>query len=63
MNDTPKPRRTLRNEIARHILDEGYEPGLEYGLVRTVIQDATLAVDALRNFVLVFGPEALIEAL
>lgn len=56
MNGLPRPRRTLRNEITRHILAEGY-------VLVDYMQDATFAVDALRDFVLVFGPEALIEAL
>lgn len=62
MSGLPTPKRTLRNEIARHIIEEGYT-GVDYMLARTILQDADFAVESLRNYVLVFGLTALIEAL
>lgn len=56
----PTPRRTLRNEIARALM-EGYDWTPEQ--LRRHLSDAEVAVDAMRNYVLVFGPAALIEAL
>ena len=54
------PTRSLRNEIARALM-EGYDESGEQ--MRKALLDATVAVEALRNYVLVFGPEALIGAL
>lgn len=63
MTALPTPRRTLRNEIARHLMeDRVYGTPLRSEL-RDCLDDAAVAVEALRNYVLVFGPQALIEAL
>ena len=60
MTAPPTPKRTLRNEIARHLM-EGYDWTPEQ--MRRALLDAAVAVEALRSYVLVFGPQALVEAL
>lgn len=57
---TPSPKRTLRNEIARALM-ESHDSTPDQ--MRYCLEDAAVAVEALRNYVLVFGPAALIEAL
>lgn len=54
------PKRTLRNEIARGLM-EARDWRLDQ--MRYCLQDATVAVEAIRSYVLVFGPAVLIEAL
>jgi len=60
MSGLPTPKRTLRNEIARGLM-EAHD--WRYDQMRYCLDDAGVAVEALRNYVLVFGPAALIEAL
>lgn len=60
MTGLPTPNRTLRNEIARNLM-EARDENLHQ--MRRALRDATVAVEALQSYVLVFGPDALIEAL
>lgn len=60
MSHLATPKRSLRNEIARALM-EAHD--WRYDQMRYCLDDATVAVEALRNYVLVFGPEALIETL
>ena len=59
MTTTTKPPRSLRNEIA-HALMEGYDWKVHE--MRRALQAAQIAVDCIGGYVLVNGPEALIEA-
>lgn len=55
----PAPTRSLRNEIARHLI-EGHDWTAEQ--MRSKLEDAAVAVEALQAFTLVFGPQALLDA-
>ena len=71
MSGLPTPKRTLRNEIARGLMEAhallseqlGIPVDWRYDQMRYCLDDAGVAVESLRNYVLVFGPAALIEAL
>lgn len=54
----PTPVRSLRNDIARNLL-EGYD--LTWPRLRFALQTAAIAVEACSNWVLIFGPRALID--
>lgn len=59
MNVQPTPTRSLRNEIARHLM-EGYDETVEQ--MRKALDAAQVAVDACSAYALVFGPQALVNA-
>lgn len=54
----PAGQRSLRNDIARALL-EGYD--LTWYQLRFALLSAGMAVDACTNWVLVFGPQSLID--
>ena len=54
----PAGQRSLRNDIARSLL-EGYD--LTWPQLRSALQTAAMAVEACSNWVLVFGPQSLID--
>lgn len=62
MTTFPTPKRSLRNEVARNLLD-GDTEGRTVDELRTALIDAGKVIEGLQSYVLVFGPDALIEAL
>lgn len=58
-----KSTRTLRNEIARAMAETRPPLAERHTDLRFCLQDAQAVVEALQSYVLVFGPEALINAL
>ena len=56
----PAGQRSLRNDIARALLEAGYDlvPGAR---LRFALLSAGMAVEACTNWVLVFGPQSLID--
>ena len=62
MTTKTKPPRSLRNEIAHALMDD---TGVDWVFreMRYALELATMAVNCLSGYVLVNGPEALIEAL
>lgn len=59
----PAGQRSLRNDIARQLLDGDSDRWglLRVGRLRRHLEDAQLTLDACANWVLVFGPQSLID--